>query len=79
MHKLCTVIIALLITVNTWAQSTSSQIDQQLNQTLRGNDKTVVVIAVLSTIFLAVAAYLVFQDLRLRKIEKEFKNTQTPK
>jgi uncharacterized membrane protein (DUF106 family) len=79
MHKLCTVIIALLITVNTWAQSISSQIDQQLNQTLRGNDKTVVVIAVLSTIFLAVAAYLVFQDLRLRKIEKEIKNTQTPK
>ncbi len=79
MHKLYTIILFISFTSSALAQSTSSSIDNTLNDSLRSNDKLMVVVIVLATIFAAVSAYLIYQDIRLKKIEKEIHNSQTPK
>lgn len=79
MHKLYAVIILSFLTASALAQTTATNIDESLNQSLRSNNNMTVVVAVLATIFVAVAAYLIYQDRRIQKIEKEIHNSQTPK
>ena len=45
--------------------------DTKMNDVLRGGDKFHTVIAVLVTIFTVLFAYLVYQDIRLKRIEKD--------
>lgn len=62
--------IALVaISIETFAQENS--LDNKLNDTLRGGNKFYSVIAVLVTIFTVLIAYLIYQDIRLKRIEKE--------
>ncbi len=76
MYKVASLIILFITTIDcVWAQTTeSSTLDEQMNNTLRSNDKMTVVIAVLCVIFIAITAYLISQDRRLKRIEKEILN-----
>jgi hypothetical protein len=65
--------------IGVFAQQANQNLDQQLNQSLRGGDKMIVVIAVLVVIFLLITTYLIYQDLRLKKIEKAIHQNKTLK
>jgi hypothetical protein len=67
--KICMVIALVAMSFKTFAQENS--LDNKLNDTLRGGDKFYAVIAVLVTIFTVLIAYLIYQDVRLKRIENE--------
>jgi hypothetical protein len=79
MHRLITLVLFLTTIFNSVAQSVSGGLDQKLNDGLRRNDKLNVVVAILGIIFLIITTYLIYQDIRLKKIEKDIHNNQTPK
>ncbi len=79
MFRLITIIPFFITTYTASAQTNNSGLDQQLNEGLRSNDKMTAVIAILGVIFLLISAYLIYQDIRLKKLEKDIQNNQTPK
>ena len=71
--------IVLLLSImcfvnNTYAQATGESMDNKMNDFLRSSNKLFAVIAILATIFTIIIIYLVYQDLKIKKLEKEFKN-----
>jgi len=79
MYRLILFLILYAMPIGVFAQQANQNLDQQLNQTLRGGDKMIVVIAVLVVIFLLITTYLIYQDLRLKKIEKAIHQNKTLK
>lgn len=79
MYRLILFLILYAIPIGVFAQQANQNLDQQLNQSLRGGDKMIVVIAVLVVIFLLITTYLIYQDLRLKKIEKAIHQNKTLK
>lgn len=68
-NKIICFIFSLLFSVSTFAQQTETE--PQMADTFRSEGKINVVIAVISIIFICIAAYLIFIDLKLKKIEKD--------
>lgn len=79
MYRLILFLILYTMPIGVFAQQANQNLDQQLNQSLRGGDKMIVVIAVLVVIFLLITTYLIYQDLRLKKIEKAIHQNKTLK
>lgn len=79
MYRLILFLILYALPIGIFAQQANQNLDQQLNQSLRGGDKMIVVIAVLVVIFLLITTYLIYQDLRLKKIEKAIHQNKTLK
>ncbi|MBU6205875.1 MAG: CcmD family protein [Bacteroidota bacterium] len=79
MYRLILFLILYAMPIGVFAQQANQNLDQQLNQSLRGGDKMIVVIAVLVVIFLLITTYLIYQDLRLKKIEKAIHQNKTLK
>ncbi|MFN5381027.1 MAG: CcmD family protein, partial [Bacteroidota bacterium] len=78
-YRLILFLILYAMPIGVFAQQANQNLDQQLNQSLRGGDKMIVVIAVLVVIFLLITTYLIYQDLRLKKIEKAIHQNKTLK
>ncbi len=51
--------------------STGVQAQPEMADTMRSNGKIYVVVGVVGIIFIGIVTYLVIQELRIRKIEKE--------
>ena len=64
-NKILFTLIALLIANMGFAQ------DVEMADTMRSNGKIYVVVAVLTTVFLRLAAYLFLLDRRISKLEKK--------
>ncbi|MFN5842447.1 MAG: CcmD family protein [Bacteroidota bacterium] len=79
MYRLILFLILYAMPIGVFAQQANQNLDQQLNQSLRGGDKMIVVIAVLVVIFVLINTYLIYQDLRLKKIEKAIHQNKTLK
>ena len=67
---LCT--IALIASLTSFAQQATS--DVEMADTMRGNGKIYVVVAVLLIIFAGIIAYLISIDRKIGKLEREEKN-----
>jgi uncharacterized membrane protein YdbT with pleckstrin-like domain len=67
-NKIICFIFSLLLSVSTFAQQIETE--PQMADTFRSEGKINVVIAVISIIFICLAAYLIIIDLKLKKIEK---------
>lgn len=67
-NKIICLVLSLLFSVSTFAQQVETE--PQMADTFRSEGKINVVIAVISIIFICLAAYLIIIDLKLKKIEK---------
>ncbi len=68
-NKLFLMIASLLFTIIGNAQTVSNE--PAMADTFRSEGKIYVVIAVLSIIFLCLAAYLIYIDVKVRRLEKK--------
>jgi hypothetical protein len=67
--------IVFLYTIqNTFAQASEETLDNKMNDFLSSSNKLYAVISILVTIFTGIIIYLIYQDNKIRKIEKEIKN-----
>lgn len=64
--------LSLFILSGVFAQDQS--LDRKLDAAMREGDKYINVVVVLVTIFTALLGYLVYQDFRLKKIEKDLQS-----
>jgi CcmD family protein len=71
MKKIITLLCIILNSVQTFSQESNSV---EMATGLRSSGKIYVVIAVISVIFIGLAAYLFTIDKRLKKIERENKS-----
>ena len=70
-HKIFSFFCFFLTTLHVVAQETNSQVE--MADQLRADGKIWVVIAVITTTFLGIVAYLVRLDGKMKKLEKELK------
>lgn len=70
MKKLLIIILLLLNSITAMSQS----LDQQAGDFLRESNKLYVVITVLVTIFAALIIFLILQERRISRIEKQLKD-----
>jgi len=66
MNKLCILILGLLISISTFAQTKTEMAD-----VMRSNGKIYTVVAVCLTILIGLFAYVFLIDLKISKLEKE--------
>jgi hypothetical protein len=75
MKKLFAALFTLLYVTNyVYGQATEQSLDSKMNDFLRNSDKLYVVVSILVTIFTVIIIYLIYQDYKIRKLEKEIKN-----
>ena len=69
MKKIAFPVLACLLFLQAWSQS----VDERANDFLRQSDKLYVVMTVLITIFAALIVFLIFQERKISKLEKQLK------
>ena len=70
MKKISSLILFLSLIQNVFAQS----LDEQAGDFLRQSDKLYVVISILVTIFAVLIVFLIFQERKISKLEKQLKD-----
>jgi len=73
MKKIFLISISLFLALNSFAQS----LDQQAADFLRESDKLYVVISILVTIFAVLIVFLIFQERKISKLEKQIKDKKS--
>ncbi len=68
-NKFYTLIISLLFSITGIAQETNAPVE--MADAFRSEGKIYVVIAVLSIIFICIIAYLIYIDIKLKKLENK--------
>jgi CcmD family protein len=71
MQKILNLITLLLISISTFAQDASNDIE--MADVMRSNGKIYIVVAVLAIIFAGIVVYLINLDRKISKIEKRIK------
>ncbi|MBA3647896.1 MAG: CcmD family protein [Chitinophagales bacterium] len=72
MKKIISILLLTLYSIMVFAQDKS--IDQEASDFLRNSYKLYVVITILITIFAGIIIFLIFQDRKISKLEKKFKD-----
>ena len=66
-------IFLLMVTSFVFLQANGQTLDERANDFLRQSDKLYVVMSVLITIFAALIVFLIFQERKISKLEKQLK------
>ncbi len=74
MNRIIYLIVFVLSTLFASAQEIATSTEPAMADTFRSEGKIYVVIAVLSIIFLCLIGYLIYIDVKLRKLENSKKN-----